>query len=187
MHVSLAFAETSLDDIAAGEIQKQEYDEKYNAAAAKEKTLLNPALSKIIPSMTGSEGLVAVFQVEKYSPYWMSEDGRVFEMFSPDSFKQVSQPSDRPQYSSAPQTGQHTGFGVVMYESERATDLAGVAYQSWHLRDHLSNDVSIGQKIADGLGLKASVLEHIGPRALEDSSAYLKFFKHTMAGLRRTR
>jgi len=76
--------------------------------------------SKMIPSAEGNGGLVTVFQVEKYSPYWMAKDGRIFEMFSPGSFTQVSQPFDGFQGSGEPRDGQHSGFGEVRHEKESA-------------------------------------------------------------------
>ena len=43
---------------------------------------LNPLPTKMIPSTVKYEGLIKVTQNEKYSKYWTSDDGRIFEMNS---------------------------------------------------------------------------------------------------------
>jgi len=82
---------------------------------------LNPMNTKMIPSTVKYEGLIKVTQNEKYSKYWTTDDGRVFEMNSFDSFKQVNQEFKRFQDSGEPLTRQHSGFAsLIEFEAERA-------------------------------------------------------------------
>jgi len=85
---------------------------------------LNPMNTKMIPSNVKYEGLLQVTQTEKYSPYWASEDGRIFEMNSFGSFKQINQSFERFQDTGTAYTRVHSGFGGVMaYELKRATQV----------------------------------------------------------------
>jgi hypothetical protein len=60
----------------------------------------------------------------KYSPYWSTEDGRMFEMNSFGSFKQINQSFERFQDTGSASTRLHSGFGgIISYEQDRATDL----------------------------------------------------------------
>jgi len=85
---------------------------------------LNPMLSNIIPSSVRDEGLLKVTQVAKYSPYWETEDGRIFEMNSFGSFKQINQSFERFQDTGNALTRMHSGFGgIIAYEQDRALDV----------------------------------------------------------------
>jgi hypothetical protein len=83
---------------------------------------LNPMNTMMIPSTVKYEGLIEVTQTEKYSPYWSTDDGRVFEMNSFGSFKQINHSFDRFQDSGDPLTRHHSGFAsIIQLEAERAT------------------------------------------------------------------
>jgi hypothetical protein len=85
---------------------------------------LNPMLSNMIPSNLRDQGLLKVTQMAKYSPYWSTEDGRMFEMNSFGSFKQINQSFERFQDTGNANTRAHSGFGGIMaYEQDRATDV----------------------------------------------------------------
>jgi len=85
---------------------------------------LNPMLAKMIPSTVRYEGLLKVTQVEKYSPYWVAEDGRTFEMNSFESFNQINQSFERFQDAGTAYTRMHSGFGgIIAYEQDRATEI----------------------------------------------------------------
>ena len=85
---------------------------------------LNPMLTKMIPSTLRDEGLLTITQVEKYSPYWIAEDGRTFETNSFGSFNQINQKFERFEDTGNPYTRVHSGFGeIIAYEQKRATQL----------------------------------------------------------------
>jgi len=85
---------------------------------------LNPMLANMIPSTVRYEGLIKVTQVEKYSPYWVTDDNRMFEMNSFGSFKQINQSFERFQDTGSAFTRMHSGFGgIIAYEQNRALDI----------------------------------------------------------------
>ena len=85
---------------------------------------LNPMLTKMIPSNLRDQGLLKVTQMSKYSPYWQSDDGRMFEMNSFGSFKEINQSFERFQDSGNVFTRMHSGFGGILdYEQNRATQV----------------------------------------------------------------
>ncbi|MEJ2259788.1 MAG: hypothetical protein P8X78_04675 [Nitrosopumilaceae archaeon] len=85
---------------------------------------LNPMDTKMIPSNVKNQGLLKVTQNEKYSKYWSSDDGRLFEMNSFGSFKEINQSFERFQDSGEPKTRLHSGFdGVILSEQDRASKL----------------------------------------------------------------
>ena len=85
---------------------------------------LNPMDTKMIPSTVKGEGLIKVTQTEKYSPYWVTEDGRMFEKNESDSFKQLNITFDRIQDSGTAYTREHSEFGrVIAYEQKRAVNV----------------------------------------------------------------
>jgi hypothetical protein len=85
---------------------------------------LNPMLSNMIPSNVKNEGLLQVTQVAKYSPYWEAENGRMFEMNSFGSFKEINQSFERFQDSGTAYTRMHSGYGgIISYEQNRATEI----------------------------------------------------------------
>jgi len=82
---------------------------------------LNPMETKMIPSPVRYEGLIKVTQNEKYSDNWTTDDGRIFEMNSFGSFKQINQEFKRFQDSGEPLTRQHSEFAsLIEFEAERA-------------------------------------------------------------------
>ena len=85
---------------------------------------LNPMSTKMIPSNIKNEGLIKVTQTEKYSDYWISDDGRMFEMNNFGSFKEINQSFERFQDKGEPTTRLHSGFAkVVESEKFRALDV----------------------------------------------------------------
>jgi hypothetical protein len=75
----------------------------------------------MIPSNVKNQGLLEVTQLAKYSPYWQSSDGRMFEMNSFGSFKEINQSFERFQDSGNAFTRMHSGFGGILdYEQNRA-------------------------------------------------------------------
>jgi hypothetical protein len=85
---------------------------------------LNPMLAKTIPSNVRNEGLLQITQVAKYSPYWTSEDGRMFEMNSFGSFTEINKSFERFQDSGSAFTRQHSAFGGILeYEQNKALNV----------------------------------------------------------------
>jgi len=85
---------------------------------------LNPMLTNMIPSAVKYEGLLKVTQVAKYSPYWVSDDDRMFEMNSFGSLKQINYKFERFQDGGNAFTRMHSGFGgIIAYEQNRALDI----------------------------------------------------------------
>jgi hypothetical protein len=83
---------------------------------------LNPMTTSMIPSTIKYEGLILVTQTEKYSKYWVAEDGRQFEMNRFGSFKQIDQSFERFQDTGTAYTRMHSGFGgIIAYEQKRAS------------------------------------------------------------------
>jgi hypothetical protein len=85
---------------------------------------LNPMLTQMIPSNVKNHGLLEVTQLAKYSPYWQSADGRMFEMNSFGSFKEINQTFERFEDTGNAFTRLHSGFGGILdYEQNRATQV----------------------------------------------------------------
>jgi len=83
---------------------------------------LNPMDTSFIPSNTKHEGLILVTQTEKYSKYWLAEDGRMFERNNFGSFKQIGIEFERFEDTGTAYTRLHSGFGgIIAYEQKRAT------------------------------------------------------------------
>jgi hypothetical protein len=81
-------------------------------------------LAKTIPSNVRNEGLLQITQVAKYSPYWTSEDGRMFEMNSFGSFTEINKSFERFQDSGSAFTRQHSAFGGILeYEQNKALNV----------------------------------------------------------------
>ncbi len=125
--VSMMFLEPLLDKTMAikaidwkNRDQKTHLNEGFDISGES----LNPMLSNMIPSAVRNEGLLKVTQVAKYSPYWTADDGRMFEMNSFGSFKQINQSFERFQDAGDARTRVHSGFGgMIAYEQNRALDI----------------------------------------------------------------
>ena len=123
--VSMVFLEPLKDEVMA--IKAIDYKNRYQITYLNDGFFiagesLNPMFSKIIPSLVKYEGLLKVTQVSKYSPYWVADDDRMFEMNSFGSFKQINYKFERFQDTGDARTRMHSGFGgMIAYEQDRAT------------------------------------------------------------------
>jgi len=130
---------------------------------------LNPMLEKMIPSSVRYEGLLKVTQVAKYSPYWGTDDGRIFEMNSFGSFKQINQSFERFQDTGNAFTRMHSGFGgIIAYEQNRALDI----FDSSNLVSELPASFAYifpetGQRISDELKEEMLIQEQIAKEILD--------------------
>jgi len=123
--VSMIFLEPLRDQVMA--IKAIDYKNRYQITYLNEGfdvsgESLNPMNTMMIPSPERYEGLIPLTQTEKYSHYWATEDGRIFERNDFGSFKQINQSFERFQDTGEPRTRAHSGFGgIIAYEQERAT------------------------------------------------------------------
>jgi hypothetical protein len=85
---------------------------------------INPMKTKMIPSQLKNQGLIKVTQLEKYSPYWQSNDGRMFEMNHFGSFKEINHSFERFVDTGDARTRMHSGFETILeHEQNRATQV----------------------------------------------------------------
>ena len=131
---------------------------------------LNPMLSNMIPSSVRDEGLLKVTQDAKYSPYWTTEDGRIFEMNSFGSFKQINQSFERFQDTGTAYTRMHSGFGgIIAYEQNRALDI----FDASNLVSELPASFTYiypetGQRISDEMRQAMLVQEQMANQVLHE-------------------
>ena len=129
---------------------------------------LNPMLSKMIPSNIRDAGLIQVTQLEKYSPYWVAEDGRMFEMNSFGSFKQINQQFERFQDKGNAFTRMHSGFdGIIDYEKNRATQVFDASMYISELPDSFGHHIVIHDRMTDELKQNMLQQEQIAKGILE--------------------
>ena len=129
---------------------------------------LNPMLSKMIPSNIRDAGLIQVTQLEKYSPYWVAEDGRMFEMNSFGSFKQINQQFERFQDKGNAFTRMHSGFdGIIDYEKNRATQVFDASMYISELPDSFGHHIVIHDRMTDELKQNMLQQEQIAKDILE--------------------
>ena len=111
---------------------------------------LNPMNSKLIPSLIKGEGLIEITQNKKYGNYWSAQDGRIFEMNSFGSFKQVNQSFERFQDSGNVFSRQHSDFGkIINYEQNRAVKIFDSSKLIAELPDSFGHHIEITERIDD--------------------------------------
>ena len=113
---------------------------------------LNPMKTKMIPSNVKNEGLLKVTQTEKYDDYWVSDDGRLFEMNSFGSFKQINQSFERFQDEGEPLTRLHSGFGgKIADEEHRAREIFDSSKIISEVPGTFAYKIGIGERITEDL------------------------------------
>jgi hypothetical protein len=139
---------------------------------------LNPMLSSMIPSNLRDQGLLKVTQVAKYSPYWEGEDGRMFEMNSFGSFKQINKSFERFQDTGNAFTRMHSGFGgILAYEQDRATDL----FDSSKLISELPESFAYifpdtGERVTDEMLEQMQLQAEIAQRVLDEMDKQDRYY-----------
>jgi len=129
---------------------------------------LNPMASKMIPSNTRDAGLIQVTQLEKYSPFWVAEDGRMFEMNSFGSFKQINQKFERFQDKGNAFTRMHSGFGgIIDYEKNRATQVFDATKLISDLPDSFGYHIEMKERVSDEMKQNMLQQEQIAKSILE--------------------
>jgi len=159
--VSMIFLEPLRDQVMA--IKAIDYKNRYQITYLNEGfdvsgESLNPMNTMMIPSPERYEGLIPLTQTEKYSHYWATEDGRIFERNDFGSFKQINQSFERFQDTGEPRTRVHSGFGgIIAYEQERATAVFDASELISELPDYFSYTPKISERIDEEM--KAKMLE----------------------------
>ena len=159
--ISVTFLEPLKDSVMA--IKAIDYKNRYQITYLNEGISLlgdslNPMTNKMIASSEKGEGLVKVTQTKKYSPFWITQDGRIFEMNDYGSFKQINYEFERFQDKGNAFTRMHSDFGeIVDYEKHRATKIFDSQKIVSKTPDSFSFDFSIGPRINEEL--KSDMLE----------------------------
>jgi len=129
---------------------------------------LNPMKSNMIPSTVRNEGLISVSQVAKYSPYWVAEDGRMFEMNSFGSFKQINQKFERFQDAGEAKTRLHSAFGgIVQNEKDRALEVFDATKLIAELPDSFGYHFEISERMNDELRQEMLLQQEIATEILD--------------------
>jgi hypothetical protein len=129
---------------------------------------LNPMVTMMIPSPAKGEGLVEVTQNEKYSDYWSTVDGRIFEMNTFGSFKQINQSFERLQDTGNAFTRTHSDFGkIVDYEQNRALKVFDATALESQLPDSFAYEFSFTDRLSDEVIQEMINQETIAQRILD--------------------
>ncbi len=177
--ISVIFLEPLRDKVMA--IKAIDYKNRYqitylNEGFGIEGISLNSMPSVMIPSPAKFEGLISVTQIEKYSPYWVAQDGRWFEQNAFGSFKQINLSFERFQDSGEPLTRLHSGFDKVLnYEKTRALNVFNATSLLSQLPDSFSHEISIDERITDDMKEKMKEQEQIAQKFFE-YSVQARFF-----------
>ena len=130
---------------------------------------LNPMLTKMIPPIKRNEGPIKVTQEAKYSPYWTAEDGRIFEMNSFGSFKEINITFERFQDTGTPYTRLHSGFGgIIAYEQNRALDVFDATVLISELPDSVGYYFQITNRMSDDIKQEMLLQEQIAQKVLDE-------------------
>jgi len=183
-NVSMVFLEPLKDNVMA--VKAIDYSGRYQITYLNEGVdiageSINPMQTYLIPSNIRDQGLIKVTQLAKYSPYWITNDGRKFERNDFGSFKQINQIFERFQDSGDPLTRYHSGFGGVMaYELKRATGIFDASELISELPDYIPYTHPIfSEKITDEMKAKMLDQEQIAQKILEDSQVQARYSKHS--------
>ena len=130
---------------------------------------LNPMPSTMIPSTVKGEGLIKVTQNAKYSDYWTTDDGRIFEKNTFGTFTQINYDFKRFQDSGEAKNRSHSGFAnLVQSEAKKAQNTFDATSLVSELPDSFSYDLSIGERITDELIQEMIIQEHIAQKKYDE-------------------
>ncbi|MDH3610545.1 MAG: hypothetical protein OEM79_02145 [Nitrosopumilus sp.] len=137
---------------------------------------LNPKTIKMIPSPKKYEGLIPVTQVEKYSSYWQSEDGRMFENNEFGTFDEIGIKFKRFQDRGDPNTRLHSGFSeIIDNEQKKALNIFDSSKIISKLPDSYTIDMILGERITDEFKEKMLEQEKIAQLVIEKSTMQARF------------
>ncbi|HUT06127.1 MAG TPA: hypothetical protein VMW74_05510 [Nitrosopumilaceae archaeon] len=137
---------------------------------------LNPMLTEMIPSEVRNEGLIQVKQTAKYSPYWVKDDGRLYERNSFGSFQHTNFSFERFEDDGNPYTRLHSEFGGIMaYEQKRATQLFDSSVLISELPDSFTINMPIGERITPEMEDKMLFEEYRAQKIIEESKVQTRW------------
>jgi len=178
--VSMTFLEPLKDKVMAiGAIDWERRSERtnLNEGFGISGESLNPMASKMIPSNIRNEGLLQVTQVAKYSPYWVADNGRVFEMNSFGSFIEINQKFERFQDSGNAFTRIHSGFGqIVDYEKNRATQVFDATKLISELPNSFGYHIEMKDRITDEMKQDMQMQEQIAKGVLDEMDKQNRYY-----------
>ena len=129
---------------------------------------LNPMATKMIPSQIRDSGLMKVTQIEKYSNYWISDEGRLFEMNDFGSFTEVNQKFERFRDSGEPRTRLHSDFsGLLALEESKAMMVFNSTKIISTLPDSFGYHYEFKERMTDELKHQMSIEEQKAKEFLE--------------------
>ncbi len=179
-NVSVVFLEPLKDKIMA--VKAIDYKGRYQITYLNEGVeiageSLNPMQTYLIPSNIRDQGLIKVTQLAKYSPYWQSDDDRMFEMNSFGSFKEINITFERFQDTGTAYTRLHSGFGGVMaYELKRATGIFDASELISELPDFISySPPEISERMTAEMKQKMLEQEEIAKKIIEESKVQARW------------
>jgi hypothetical protein len=133
--------------------------------------------SKMIPSPIKGEGLIKVTQNEKYSDYWTTDDGRIFETNIFGSFKQINYEFERFYDSGNPYNRLHSEFSkIIEFEQKRAEKVfnsKNLISDTPESYAHLYPETH--ERITPELKEKMAQQEEIAKRVLEESTSQARW------------
>ena len=179
-NVSMVFLEPLQDKVMA--VKAIDYKGRYQITYLNEGVdiageSLNPMQTYLIPSNVRDGGLIKVTQLAKYSPYWQSDDGRMFEMNSFGSFKEINITFERFQDTGTAYTRLHSGFGGVMaYELKRATEIFDASELLKELPDYIPyTPPEISERMTEEMKAKMLEQEEIAKKIIEESKVQARW------------
>jgi len=179
-NVSMLFLEPLKDKVMA--VKAIDYKGRYQITYLNEGVeiageSLNPMQTYLIPSNVRDQGLIKVTQLAKYSPYWQSDDDRMFEMNSFGSFKEINITFERFQDTGNPYTRLHSGFGgIIAYELKRATGI----FDSSEFVSELPESFAYlfpkaGDRMTEEMKAKMLEQEEIAKKIIEESKVQARW------------
>lgn len=181
--ISVVFLEPLKDKVMA--LKAIDYKNRYQTTYLNEgfdisDSSMNPMETFMIPSPIRGEDLIQITQIEKYSPFWQTDDGRIFERNNFGSFKQTNISFERFQDSGDPLTRYHSGFGQIMeYEKERGMNIFNATTLLSPIPDSYSHEISKDERITDGIKEKMAKQEKIAQEILEKSQVQARYSKYS--------
>ena len=137
---------------------------------------LNPMKTEIIPSGLKGGGLMQITQISKYSPFWKSDDGRMFEKNSFSSFKEINYEFNRFHDLGDAKTRTHSDYGLILsYEKERATKTFDASKILSKLPETFHYDFKATERMSDDVRNQMKLEEQIAKRILDESNKQTRY------------
>ena len=176
--LSIIFLEPLKDKVMA--IKAIDFKKRYQITYLNEGIHLSgeqitPNPVKLIPSPKKYEGLIPLTQIKKYSTYWESEDGRLFEQNSFGSFNQIDVKFERFQDVGEPKTRLHSGFAeLVIKEQKRAMEVFDADKIISELPESFTIYIAKGERITEETKETMIEQEQIAQKIIESSDRQVR-------------